>query len=67
MTHRFVGTGGQSPSELFANVRAPIYWRVGARASDDVSLPVDGSGRQVDYVFSLERSFESLDLPPSAP
>ncbi|MGI6350629.1 MAG: hypothetical protein ACOX6M_02885 [Armatimonadota bacterium] len=67
VTHRFVGTGGQSPSELFANVRAPIYWRVGARASDDVSLPVDGSGRQVDYVFSLERSFESLDLPPSAP
>lgn len=67
VTHRFVGTGGQSPSELFANVSAPIYWRVGARASDDASLPVDGSGRQVDYVFSLERSFESLDLPPAAP
>jgi hypothetical protein len=67
VTHRFVGTGGQSPAQLFANVRAPIYWRVGARASDDAFLPVDGGGRQVDYVFSLERSFEALELPPAIP
>ncbi len=63
----FVQGGGQSPSDLFANWTAPIYWRVGARSSLDQYLPIDISGHESKFVFGTERSFQALELPPGTP
>lgn len=67
LARTFVPGGGQNPSDLFSNWTGPIYWRVGARSSFDQYLPIDLSGRESKFVFSVERSFQTLEAPPSGP
>lgn len=67
MARRFEGTGGQTPKQLFANWSGPIYWRVGARCDLDQYAPITVTGQEIRYIFGRERSFQALELPPSAP
>jgi hypothetical protein len=65
ISEQFHGSGGITPGDLFRNWKGPIYWRVGAKSTRDQFSPIDGAGRDVQYVVSVERSFEALELPPS--